>query len=198
MSFLDQYLNKHRLEKLPEKAKKKLAKLETHLASKINNNSTPKSFEDCIVRLGPRLGDLIERVSLHFDSFEWSVSGVLAAFRFVNSISIEVFQIVEEIKDCVVTDGMSEAEQHKAKVDFGKDLVWFIWMTVDPLKGRLTWIPFKRTIEKKVVLWLAGMALESTVDLFNANEGVASFGVETRVVKKGKIKTTKVFVKALP
>lgn len=167
MSFLDHYLKKHRLEKMPEKHKRNIEKIERQLEYITQGGQL--TFEDCIKQYGSDIADLVERVSNYISEFDdWSFSYVVSTFRFVYNIAIEVYQIVHHMSGCVITDDMSDQEQHDAIVSFGRELVYFIWKTVDPLGGRFTWIPFKQTIEKKIVMWLASMSLESAIDLFQA------------------------------
>lgn len=185
MSFVDHYLKKHRLAKMPEKMKERIKKIEEKVRNLVDNAPGEKTFEDCLKEYGPEIADLIERVSKHIkDHPPLSFGGVIQTFKFIYSIAVETHQIVEAMAGCVIDDSMSEEEQHVAKVGFGKDLIYFIWMTVDPLQKKFNWIPFKRTIEKKLVMWLAGMALESTVDLFAA-QGIQLFSVEgsPRIIK---------------
>lgn len=170
MSFLDHYVAKYRLDKMPEKHKENIEKIEKKLEQITKQAKGKLTFDDLLKQFGPQIADLVERVSKYIGEIKnWSFSTIIGVFRFVNSIATEVHQIVEQMAGCVVDDTMTEQEKHSAKVSFGKELVYFIWKTVDPLRGRLSWIPFKQTIEKKLVMWLAGMALESTVDLFAAS-----------------------------
>lgn len=185
MSFVDHYLRKHRLDKMPEKVKERTKKLEDKLHEYVGKAAGEKTFEDCLKEYGTEIADLVERVSQHVKNRPpLSLGGVINTFKFVYSISVEVYQIVEAMSACIIDESMSPEEQHDAKVGFGKELVYFIWMTVDPLAGRFGWIPFKRSVEKKLVMWLAGMALESTVDLFEA-QGMKAFGAsdEQRIIK---------------
>lgn len=167
--FLKHYVKKHRLDTMPEKHKKNIAKLEEKIAKHVEKAPGPLKFDDVLKEHGQKIADLVERLSDYIkDMPSLSFSGVISLFRFVYSISIEIFQIVKDVSGAVVDDSMTDEEQHDAKVTFGKELVYFVWLTVDPLGKRFNWIPFKKTIEKKLVMWLAGMALESAVDLFDA------------------------------
>ncbi len=182
MSFIDRYLKKHRLDKMPEKIKERTNKLEEKLRDFIDKAPGKKTFEDCLKEHGTEIADIVERISKAIDQ---PFNHPIGYFRFVSSISFEAYQIVEAMSDCVVDESMSQEEQHEAKVSFGKELIYFIWMTVDPLKDRFKWVPFKGRIEKKIVMWLAGMALESTVDLFAA-QGMQPFSVtdsKSRIIK---------------
>lgn len=188
MSFIDEYLSKYRLDKIPEKHKNNLRKLEDKLSDYVKQSKGPMTFEDCLKEHGTQLSNLVERVSNYVSDFkkELSWTNALSIFRFVQSISIEVYQIVRDISGCVVDDSMSDKEKHDAKVMFGKELVYFVWKTVDPIKDQFNWLPFKQTIEKKIVMWLAGMGLETTVDLFIAMDS-----------KKISIMSNKNFIEAL-
>lgn len=169
MSFLDNYVKKHRLDKMPEKHKENIKKLEEKLDKYVDQASGSLTFEDCIKQYGPQIADLVERVSNYVKDFPgWSLSSAMKMFRFINNISVEVYQIVEAMAGCVIGSNMTDEEQRAAKIGFGKELVYFVWKTVDPFKGRFNWLPLKATIEKKIVMWLAGMALESTIDMFKA------------------------------
>lgn len=196
MSFLDHYLKKHRLKKLSNKAKESLSKLESKLDKFVSNSKGPLTFEDCLKEYGTEIADLVERLSDYISNMPpLSLSGSLGLFRFIYSIAVEVYQIVEEMSDCVLDDSMSEQEKHDTKVKFGKELVYFIWMTVDPLKSRFNWVPFKKTIVKKLVFWLAGMALESVVDLFDASVTLTSER-SASVMSLGKKRPS--LIKAIP
>jgi len=191
MGFLNQYLDKHRLDKMPKKTKKNLDKLEKKLHDHVANSMGNLSFEDIIKQFGPQIADLVERVSNYKDNMPpVSWRNILSIFRFVQSIATEVCQIVEVMKDAVVDDSMNEKEQRQAKVKLGTELVYFIWATVDPLKNRFTWLPFKKTLEKMIVKWLAGIGMESAMDLFKS-QGVGVFGIQKRPKKFA-------IVKALP
>lgn len=185
MGFLDSYLNKYRLDEITTKAKASLDKVEKDLEKILQENEQNPAFDECVKRFGPQVADLVERFSAHFASLNgWSLETVAQSLRFVINIGTEVYQIVETVKDLVVKPKMTPAEAHTAKVEFGQNLCYFVWMTVDPLKEKLSWLPFKKTIEKKVVFWVAGMALEHTVDLFAANAGVSLMEVGKPTVFK--------------
>jgi len=204
MSFLDHYLTKHRLDEMPGKIKDNLSKLESNLKKYTEKSKGDLTFEDAIKEYGPQISDLVERVSNYIENRPpITLGNVWGIFRFVQSIAIEVYQIVEAMKDAIVDDSMSPEEQHRIKVEFGTEFVYFVWMTVDPLKDKFTWIPFKKSIEKKIVKWLAGMALESTVDFFAA-QGMSAFSSKGWILdapkgKKGKRKGKKTIrMKAIP
>ncbi len=187
MSILSSYLEKHKLPALSDKAKIKLTKLESKLSKYISDQKGTSTFEDCLKIFGPQIADLVGRVKNNMPEVSWG--NTVKIFRFVNSIATEVFQMVEATSSCVISDGMTPEERHAAKVSFGQELVYFVWMTIDPFKDKFNWVPFKATLEKKLVKWIAAMALESTVDLFAA-QGMQPFSVNK--------KETVITMKAIP
>ena len=188
MSFIDHYLEKHKLKPLQPKVKKNIEKLENKLKKHIASSKGPLTFDDLLKKHGEDIADLVARVSAYVKDFPpLTFTNAARIFKFVYSISIEVYQIVESMAQCVIDDSMSNEEVHEAKVKLGQELVYFVWLTVDPIGGRFTWIPFKKAIEKGIVFWLAGMALNSVVDLFAA-QGISLFAVGKKKKKKGIIK----------
>ncbi len=161
MGFLEHYVDKHRLDTMPQKHKNNINKLEKSLSKRIPDSA---NFDEVLQKYGPQISDLVERVAKAFgDGFSFS------DFRVVINIGVEVYQLVNQISDQIVSPGMSPEEQHEARVEFGKDLTYLIWMTVDPLKKYFNWLPFKKTIERKLVKWLAGYALDAAMDIITAN-----------------------------
>lgn len=183
MSFLDTYVKKYRLDKLDTKTKKNVHKLEKKLDDwQYFPLGKGLSFEDVIKDHANFIADLIERVSEQFGGWtRWKLSfkQIWSSFRFVISIATEVYQIVEKIKSSLVFDTVSEAEGNVLKRKFGQDLVWFIWTAVGPMNKTLTWLPFRKTIEKMIVRWIAGMGLDAAKDLFQANKEITSFAMNT-------------------
>lgn len=175
MDFLDYYVDEHRLDGLSEKAKKVLGKVEKKLEQQVKETSESADFEDCLAVHGPKIADLIERFAAHLESFSWK--GVTGTLRFVANIAVEVYQIVEDLYECIVTEDMDEEQQESAKIEMVKDLTYFVWVTVGPLDDKYKWVPFKKTIEKKAVKWLAGRAWELAIDLLLANEGLETLAV---------------------
>ena len=170
MSFLDYYIEESRLDSLSEKSKKALKKIEEKIERQVEETSESADFEQCLSEHGPKIADLVERFAAHVESFSWK--GVFGTLRFVTNIAVEVYQIVEDIHECIVTEDMDTAQEETAKVDMIKELTYFVWVTVGPLDKRLRWMPFKGIIEKKVVKWLAGKAWELAVDLLVANDNL--------------------------
>lgn len=167
MGFLKNYLDKHRLEVMPDKHQKNLDNLEKKLEEKAKGK---KSFEDALKDYGPEIAGLVERASNAFSNISFSFQ----KFRVVIGIGVEVYQLVDKMSDSILSDSMTVVEKESAKLDFGKDLTYFIWMTIDPLKGYFKWVPFKKSIEKLIVKWLAGYALETAADLLKSR-GVTVF-----------------------
>lgn len=180
MSFITQYLQNNKLEPISDAVKKRVDQAEQKLHDFVKNAAGPLSFDDCLKLHGADIADLVGRVSKYIaDRPALSLASSLSLLRFVYNISVEAYQIVEKMSGCVVTSTMTPKEQHDAKVSFGKQLVYFVWTTVDPLKNKLNWVPFKKTIEKKLVLWLAGMSLEAVVDLLAASTTVKTMSAES-------------------
>lgn len=175
MSFLDKYSQNHRLEKINSKTKKNLVDLEKKLDRSINGE---RSFEDALKDHSDTLADLIQRVGEHFDGWKITWATAISSFRFVISIATEVYQIVEAMKAEIVTPNMSEEESAARRTQFSKDLVWFVWSAVGPLDKTFKWVPFKKTIEKRLVMWIAGMGLNAARNFFNANKEVDTFAVK--------------------
>ncbi len=189
MGFLDKYTDKHYLDGLHSGTKKRLKSIESKIKISIDSNPTKSTFEDVIKKHAKQIIDLVGRVRMHFDS--WELSKLVSTFKLVLNIGTEVYQIIENMKDSIVADDMTAEEQYLAKLDLGKDLTYFVWLAVDPIKSKWNLIPFKKTIEKMIVKWLAGMALNAAMDFFNAND--KSLEVFS-VAKSGK---KKVYFKAL-
>ena len=186
-SFIDNYMKKHRVGSITNATRKNLDKLEKILDTVTKKSKNGLSFLDSIKNHGDAIGDLVERVQQHFDGFKLTWKNAFSTFHFIYNIAVEVFQILEAMKDEIVPDGLTGEKAWDAKVKFGKELIYFIWKTIGPLDKFLTWMPFRKTIEKKLVKWIAGMGLESARKMFKANKEVGSFSVNSNAV----------FVKAL-
>ena len=183
MSFLDHYVRKHRLGKVSDKKKKQLKQLEEEL-NKTTSKGKGATFSNAIKTRSADISDLIERVSLHFEGWKLNWRNAFSSLKLVISISSEVYQIVDEIKDEIVPPNATKAEAEAVKQKFGQDLVWFIWMAVDPLERVLPWLPFKRTIEKLLVRWIAGMGIHAAMEMFAANKKeVGIFSTNSNVIK---------------
>lgn len=182
MSFIDIYMKKNRIGDVSLVARKNLAKLEKKLDTITQKSKKGLSFLDAIKDYGEVIGNLIERIQQHSDGWKFTVSGAFASFRFVYSIAFEVYQIIEAMKDDVVPDGLTGEKAWQAKRIFGKNLIYFIWKTIGPLDKSFNWVPFKKTIEKKLVLWLAGMGMDISRSMFEANKEVSSFPANNKAV----------------
>ena len=182
MSFIDTYIKKNRIGDISSSVRKNLAKLEKKLDTVTKKAKKGLSFLDSIKGYGEEIGDLIERVQQHFDGWKFTFSNAMGSFRLVSSMAIEVYQIIDTMKDEIVPDGVTGEPAWQAKRSFGKNLIFFIWKTVGPLDKRFNWIPFKKTIEKKLVLWLAGMGMDTARGLFKANKEVSSFSANNKAV----------------
>lgn len=181
MSFIDIYM-KNRVGDISLSVRKNLAKLEEKLDSVTKKAKKGISFLDAVKNYGGEIGDLIERVQQHFDGWKFTVSGAFASFRFVSSIAIEVYQIVDAMKDEIVPEGVTKEEAWLVKRKFGKDLTYFIWKIIGPLDKKFNWVPFKKTIEKRLVLWFAGMGMDTARSIFKANKEVLSFSTNNKAV----------------
>jgi len=188
MSFIDTYMKKHRLGDISKTTRKHLDQLEKKMDEVTKKAKKGLSFLDSIKNHGEAIGDLIERVQQHFDGWKFTWKTSFSTFQFVTNIAIEVYQIIDAMKDDIVPDGVTGEQAWESKKKFGKELIFFVWKTIGPLDKVLTWVPFKKTIEKKLVMWMAGMGLESARKMFGANKEVSSFSANN---------SSTVFMKAL-
>jgi len=188
-SFVAQYLKKSKLEKLPKKVKKNLAKAEERLSKKVAGDGT---FGDIIKDHAGELVDLVDRLKENFKDWKFSVTRVFQDLRFVIGISTEVAQIVNEIEGELGLEGLTPEQARQRKVEFGQELVYFVWLAWNPFGDIAKWIPFKSTIEKRLVFWVAEMGIEAALDFFAANQEVTVSSVK----KKKKIVKSKVLRKA--
>ena len=147
MSFIDTYMKKHRIGDISKSTRKGLDKLEKKLDAITAKAKDGLSFLGAVKDYGDEIGDLIERVKKHFDGWKFTTENALASFQFVISISTEVFQIIDAMKDEIVPDGLTGEKAWEAKKKFGQQLVYFIWKSVGPFDKKFNWIPFKKTIE---------------------------------------------------
>ncbi len=169
MSFIDTYLTKYKLDSLPQSVKETLNKVEQTLNDKANAITDGEAkFNECLKQYGPDIASVTERVSEKFKGISVkSVSDAISLLRFISSIGFEVYQIVDHLSACALPDSLSEESKKSAKIDFGVELTYFVWVTVSPLEGKLSWIPFKKTIERKVVRWLSKTSIQFAYDYFN-------------------------------
>ena len=182
MSFIDTYMKKYRVGDISTGARKNLEKIEKKLDEITKKAKKGLSFLDAIKDRGDDVGDLIERVQQHFDGWQYSFSNLWSGFHFIYTIAIEVYQIVDSMHDEIVPDGLTGEKAWEAKKKFARELIYFIWQTVGILDKRFRWVPFKKTIEKKLVIWLAGMGMDAARNMFKANKEVSSFSANNKVV----------------
>jgi hypothetical protein len=170
MSFLEEYVSKHLLDDLSPKQQENINKLEEVLKEQVTNGS----FEDILKQYGVQIADLVNRTSQ-------AVSGEfsLSKLRVIINVAIEVYQLVDVMSDKVIKPDMSEEDKKSAKITFGQDLTYFIWMTVDPLKEYFNWLPFKKTIEKKLVKILAGYGIRAAIDIIKSNLQVSTLSARS-------------------
>ena len=170
MSFLYIYNDKYQLDKLPDDIKNRLDSIEQEIDNTLRQKG-PLTFEDVITTHGPKLANLVDRVALHFNDWNGSLINV-STFKFVINIGFEVYQIVHDLSSSIITDDMSAVEKEKIQISLGTDLIYFVWMIVDPFRDKLKWLPFRRVLEKKTVKWLASMAIKAAMDFFETNVGI--------------------------
>lgn len=176
MSFLEEYVSKNLLDNLSPSQQQHVNDLEQALNAKVSNGS----FEDILKQYGVQIADIVKRASVAV-SGEFSFSKL----RVVINIAIEVYQLVEVMSSSIVKPDMSEENKKTAKITFGQDLTYFIWITVNPLKGHFNWLPFKSAIEKKVVKILSGFGIKSALDILESNKQVVStlaFNIKLRAL----------------
>lgn len=166
MSFLDEYLSSSdKLTAVSDKVKNALKDLEHKISNQTNESGG--DFNECVKEFGPQLADLADRLKTKISSLSIkSFSDAWNIIKFAKNLGFEVYQITDNVKDCVFKD-TPDSEKEAKELEFGKDLAYFVWLSVNPLNGKLTWLPFKTTLEKKLVRWIAGMAIELARDVLN-------------------------------
>jgi len=179
MSFIDTYMKKYRIGEIIDKQRKNLEKLEEKLNDFTSNSKNGLSFLDAIKKHGDQISDLIERVRNQLKNKKAS----LDSLKFIYSICIEIYQIIDQIHDDIVPDGITGKNAWVVKRQFGIELVYFIWRTIGPLDKSFNWIPFKKAIEKKLVYWIAGMGIDAAHNLFTTNKEIKSFSFNNEFIK---------------
>lgn len=166
MSFLQEYINKEHMNDTPgsdpltaldDVTKGRLEEIEKKL-----DNLTPgeDKFADIIKDNAEDISNIIKKVKEQFSSWKPTVGNFVSAFRFIVDISTEVVKIVNEVSSKVVPTGSTKEQAHQAKVEFGKELTFFIYTLWD--QKILSWVP--RWIEKKVIYWISGMVIDWALD----------------------------------
>jgi hypothetical protein len=184
MSFIDTYIEKNRIGDISQANRQNLAKLEKRLLDTVTKKAkNGLSFLDAIKNYEEEIVDLIGRVRQHFAGWKFTLSKAFSSFRFVSSIAIEVYQIINVMQDEIIPEGVTGDAAWRIKRDFGKSLIYFIWKTIGPLDKQYNWVPFKKTIERRLVLWLAGIGIDTARSMFEANnKEVSNFSDNNKAV----------------
>jgi hypothetical protein len=162
MGFLDNYCKSHALPPLDDKVKQRLEQAEKKLDDLIPAKTL--KFEEVIAEYHDHVIDLIGRVKAEFSNWKFSWGNLWQTFRFVQGIVLEVVQIVDAISHKIVPPGTDKDREKQIKVEFTTEFTYFIWMIVNPLGDYFNWLPFKKTLEKRIVLWLAGIGAHAAFD----------------------------------
>ena len=175
MAFIDTYISKYRTT-ITDSQKQNLKKIEEKLNTTVQN-SHGIQFPVFLKNYGEQIYDILGRAYKYFDIWEFNWKNVFSAFSFVQSFSLEVYQIVRDLEKTMF------AESWQAQEQFSKELIYFIWKTIGPLDKILLWLPFRQIIEKQLVLLLAGLGLETAHKLFNTgkNKEVSTFSLNNYV-----------------
>lgn len=172
--FLQKYLDKNKLAEMAPSVIKNLAELEKELSSQTQESSN-SSFEEVMKDYGPAIADLISRISARLKDVKLSFPSVWNTLKFVIDISKEVYQMVEGVQAKLIPAGTAPDVAETKKVAFGIDLVYFIWKTIDPLKEKFGWVPFKATLEKWLVRKLALAGIQHAISFFKTNPQLLPF-----------------------
>lgn len=185
-SFLDIYVEKYNLSDITEVVRRHLADLEKALDHMSKFAVDSKKFDEVVQLHAAEIFDLIDRVTQHVKNWkDWSFKSVLSSLKFVINIANEISQITNDLYSKVAaTDGTLAT-----KLAFGQNLVSFVWFAIDPLKNKFTWIPFKKSIERSAVKYVAKIGLQAAFDMFDVKDAT----VKTMSVDKptGTVKCLK-------
>ena len=183
MGFLDRYAKDNALGPIEENIKKRLEKVEKNLDEKTQGDDT---FSDMISDYSDRIMAIVDKVKTEFAGWQWSLGNVASAFRFVIDIAGDVTGIVKELEDKIVPDNATPEEAKQAKVQFGQELTYFVYLLWNP--RLVKWVPvgIETWVEKKIVYWLAGMAVDWSLDYLDGKTQVDSFAVKTIAKKPRK------------
>lgn len=160
MSFLDRYLSNETLTELSSSVKSKLESIEVNLTELTQGED---KFDEIIKDYVPQIIDIVKRIKEEFS--EWKISKIGSSFKFVLQIGAEVAGIVNALSNKIVPGGSDPSDAHAAKVQFGKELSYFVYCIWDP--RLIKWIPIglESWVEKKVIYWLSGMAVDNALKL---------------------------------
>ena len=161
MSFLKRYADNNKLPPIKDSVKKKLEDIEKNLDTKTQGDET---FSDIISEYADQIVSLVARIKSEFTDWKLSVGNVTSAFRFILDIAGEVMVIVNELESKIVPPGATPEEAKLAKVAFGQELTYFVYLLWNP--RLVKWIPvgIESWLEKKIIYWLSGMAVDWFID----------------------------------
>jgi len=171
MSFLKKYAEENSLPPLRKGAKKKLEEVEKKLDALTQGDDT---FSDIVQDYADRITNIVERIKAEFGDWKLSIGNLVSSFRFIIDIASEVAQIIAEIEPKIVPPNATPDEARQAKVLFGQELTYFIYMLWDP--RLVKWMPLwmESWLEKKIIYLLAGMSVDWALERFKANPVVAA------------------------
>ncbi|MFA6088598.1 MAG: hypothetical protein WC755_01925 [Candidatus Woesearchaeota archaeon] len=194
MSFLQNYINDNYangnnpdLPALDTGVKNRLEESEKNL-----DNLTPgeDKFADVIKDNAEDIAEIIKKTKEQFTGWKPTVGNFVSGFRFIVDISTEVVKIVNEVSEKIVPAGSTKEQAHQAKIEFGKELTFFIYTLWD--QKIVNWIP--RWIEKKVIYWISGMIIDWALDKIEGNSTPASaqlLNIKASTIKKGSTRKKK-------
>jgi hypothetical protein len=179
MTFIDHYLKEYSLDEIPASTVKHLEALEKEIIDRVDFKST---FDTIVTKYGHQIADIIERFAKHWKNINgWSFLSVFDSLRFVINIGVEVKQLVDLMRNDLVTDDMTAKQKKEMLKNFAIDLIYFIWKTVDPLQNHLKWLPFKQNVERWLVRTISMMAISFAEDLIKHQFGTLSVGNSIRI-----------------
>lgn len=168
MGFLQNYVKDYQLPAISDWAKDELEAIQEKIKQSIPTETT--TFDETVKKYGPQIADLVSRLSAKVNSLNLSTWGdYFGLFKYIWSIAVEVWQLVSNIGGSLVLEGTDE-EKHAKELEFSTQLIYFVWFSVDPLKDKFNWVPFKKSIEKWLVTYCAKKALDVAIDFFNAQK----------------------------
>jgi len=188
MGLFDGYVPSKKLEELSEDVLKKLEKLDKVIKNSKTDEAVPVSR--IIAAHGEDLVDLVDRLSKHLEENPPSWGSIWSNSKFIYGIAIEIYQLINTMADEVTDEDMSEDKKKEVLKQLGQNLVWFIWSTMDPLR-KVTWLP--QFIERAIVKWIAGQALEFAADLFAPKEEKLKAGADLDAASKPSVIQLKAF-----
>jgi len=170
MSFLDQYLKGQTLDDLRGSVVNRLKDIESSLNVQLGGNDTTDTFTDVIKDYVPQIMDIVTRLKTNFANWKLSTGQVVSSFKFVLGIAGEVSQIVHDLQDKIVPAGTEATKAHDLKVKFGQELTYFVYCLWDP--RLVKWVPvgIESFAEKKIVMWLSGMAVDYSLTFFEQHK----------------------------